>query len=54
MHSTVEVVACKTLKIIIMFIAAVLVHVTKYIHGQYLYEEADTCTTKWKKWHARL
>ena len=29
MHSKVEAVACKNLKIIIMFIAAVLFHVTK-------------------------
>ena len=46
MHSKVEAVACRTLKIIIMFIAAVLVHVTKYIYRQHLYEEADACTAK--------
>ena len=54
MHSKVEVVACRTLELIIMFIAPVLVHVTKYIYGQHLYEEADACTAKWKLWHAEL
>ena len=54
MHSKVEAVVCRTLKINIVFIAAVVVHVTKYIHGQHLYEEADACTAKWKLWHARL
>ena len=33
MHSKVEAVACRTLKINIVFIAAVLVNVTKYIYG---------------------
>ena len=54
MHSKVEAVACKTLKINIAFIAALHVHVTKYIYGQKLYEETDTCTAKWKLWHAGL
>ena len=54
MHSKVEVVACRTLKIVIMFIVAVLVHVTKYIYGQHLYKEADACTAKCKLWHAGL
>ena len=54
MHSKVEAVACRTLKINIVFTAAVLVHVTKYIYGQHLYEEADACTAKWKLWHAGL
>ena len=54
MHSKVEAVACRTLKINIVFIAALRVHVTKYIYGQHLYEEADACTAKWKLWHARL
>ena len=54
MHSKVEAVACRTLKIIIMFIAIVLVHVTKYIYGQHLYKEADACTAKWKLWRAGL
>ena len=52
MHSKVEAVACRTLKINIVFIAAVVVHVTKYIYGQHLYEEADACTAKWKLSHA--
>ena len=39
MHSKIEVVACKTLKINIVFTAAVVVHITKYISGQHLYEE---------------
>ena len=38
----------------IVFVAVVFVHVSKYIYGQYLYEEADTCTAKWKLWHAGL
>ena len=46
MHSKVEALACRTLKINIVFTAAVLVHVTKCIYGQYLYEEADACTAK--------
>ena len=54
MHSKVEAVACRTLKINIVFIVAVLVNVTKYIYGQHLYKEADACIAKWKLWHARL
>ena len=54
MHSKVEAVACKTIKINIVFIAAVSVHVTKYIYGQHLYEEADACTAKWKLWRVEL
>ena len=54
MHSKVEAVECRTLKLIIMFTAIVLVHVTKYIYGKHLYEEADACTAKWKLWHAGL
>ena len=54
MHSKVEAVACKALKIIIMFTAAVVVHITKYIYGQHLYEEADACTAKWKLRHVGL
>ena len=54
MHSKVEAVACRTLKTNIVFIATVVVHVTKYIYGQHLYEEADACTAKWKLWYARL
>ena len=54
MHNKVKVVACKALKINIVFIAALHVHVTKYIYGQHLYKEADACTTKWKLWHAGL
>ena len=47
MHNKVEVVACRTLKVNIIFAVAVVVHVTKYICGQHLYEEADACTAKW-------
>ena len=54
MHSKVEVVACRTLQTIIMFIAAVLVHITKYIYGQHLGKEAHACPAKWKLWHAGL
>ena len=54
MHNKVEAVACKTLKIIIVIIAAVRVHITKYIYGQQLYEETNTSTAKWKLWHAGL
>ena len=46
MHSKVEVVVSRTLKINIVFIAAVVVHITKCIYGQHLYEEADACTAK--------
>ena len=54
MHSKVEAVACRTLKLNIVFIAGLSVHVTKYIYGQLLYKEADACTAKWKLWHAGL
>ena len=50
----VEAVACRTLKINLVFIAAVVVDVPKYIYGQNLYEEADACIAKWKLWRARL
>ena len=48
MHSKIEAMACRTLKINIVFTTAVVVHVTKYIYGQHLYEEADACRAKWK------
>ena len=54
MHSKVEIVACRTLELIIMFTAAVLVHVPKYIYGQHLYKEADACTAKWNLWRAGI
>ena len=54
MHSKMEVVACRTTKINTKFIAAVFVHVPKYVFGQHLYEQADACTAKWKLWSARL
>ena len=54
MHTKVEAVACRTLKINIVFTAALLVDVPKYIYGQYLYKEANACTTKWKLWRAGL
>ena len=54
MHNKVEAEACKTLKINIIFIATVLVHITKHIYGLHLYEEADACTAKYKLWHAKL
>ena len=38
----------------IVFATAMLVHITKYIYGQHLYEEADACTAKWKLWRAGL
>ena len=41
-------------KINIVFIVALHVHVTKYIYGQQLYKETDTCTARWKLWHAGL
>ena len=43
-----EAVACRTLKINIVFIVALRVHVTKYIYGQQLYEETDICIAKWE------
>ena len=46
--------ACRTLKINIVFTVAFLVDVPKYIYGQPLYKEADACTTKWKQWHVEL
>ena len=54
MHSKVEAVAYRTLKINIVFIAALRVNVTKYIYGQHLYKEADACTAKWKLRHTEL
>ena len=50
MYRTVEVLACRTLEINIVFAATVSVHVPKYIYGQYLYEVANACTAKWKLW----
>ena len=41
MDSKVEAATYRTLKINIVFTAAVLVHITKYIYGQHLSEEAD-------------
>ena len=49
-----EVVACRTWEIIIVFVAAVPVHVPKYIYGQHLYEEPDVYTAKWKLWRVGL
>ena len=54
MHSKVEVVACRTLELFIIFIAAVVVHVTKYVYGQHLYEDANAGIAKWKLWRAGL
>ena len=54
MHSKVEAVACRTLRINIVFTIAVVVHVAKYIYGQHLYEKADACIAKWKLWCAGL
>ena len=54
MHSKVEAVVCRTLKINIISIAVVVVHITKYIYGQHLYKEVAACTAKWKLWRARL
>ena len=48
MHSKVEAVACRTLKINIVFTVDVSIHVTKYIYGQHLYEDVDARTAKWK------
>ena len=41
-------------KINIVFTAALLVDVPKYIYGQPLYKEADACIAKWIQWHAGL
>ena len=54
MHRKMEAVACRTLKINIVFIAALHVHITKYIYGQKLYEETDIFIAKWKLWGAGL
>ena len=54
MHSKVEAVACRTLKINIVFVAAVSVHVPKYIYGQCLHEVANACIAKWKLWRVGL
>ena len=48
-----EVLACKTSKINIVFIAVVVVLVPKYIYFQYLYEQANAGTAMWKFWRAR-
>ena len=37
-----------------IFIAAMFVHVPNYISGQYLCEQADAGTAKWKLWRAKL
>ena len=49
-----EVVACRTSKINIVFTAVVVVLVPKYIYGQYLCEQAKIGTTMWKLWRAEL
>ena len=49
-----EVVAWRTLKINIVFAAAMSVHVPKYVYGQYLYEVANVCTAKWKLWRVGI
>ena len=54
MYRKVELVVCRTSEINIVFTVAVSVHVTKYIYGQHLYEEADACIAKWKLWHVGL
>ena len=54
MYRKVELVACRTSEINIVFTVAVSVHATKYIYGQHLYEEPDACTAKWKLWRAGL
>ena len=46
MYSKVEAVARGTLKINIVFTIVVVVHITKCIYGQHLYEEADACIAK--------
>ena len=50
MHSKMEVVACRTLKVNIVFTATLFVDVPKYIYVQPLYKEADACLAKWKLW----
>ena len=54
MYRKVKLVAYRTSEINIVFTVVVFVHVTKYIYGQHLYEEADACTTKWKLWRVGL
>ena len=49
-----EVMGCKTSKINIVFVAAVVVLVPKHIYGQYLCEKANAGTAMWKLWGARL
>ena len=46
MHRKVEAVAFRTLKINIVFTAAVVVHAAKYIYGRHLYEEAGAFIAK--------
>ena len=54
MHSKVEAVVCRTLKINIVFIPTASVHVPKYIYGQYLHEVENACIAKWKLWRVGL
>ena len=54
MHSKVEALACKNLKINIVFTVALLVDFPNIFMGSTLYKEADACTAKWKLWHAGL
>ena len=54
MHSNVEVVACRTSKINIVFTVAVVVLVPKYIYGQYLCEQANAGTAMLKLWCAEF
>ena len=49
-----EVVACRTCKINIVFTATVAVLVSKCIYCQYLCEQANAGTAMWKLWRAGL
>ena len=49
-----EVLACKTSKINIVFTTAVVVLVPKYSYGQYLCKQANAGTAMWKLWRAGL
>ena len=49
-----QVVACRTSKVNIIFTVAVAVLVPKYIYGQYLCEQANAGTAMWELWRAGL
>ena len=54
MHSKVEAMAYRDREKNTVFTITVAVHIPKYIHGQYLCQQANVGIAKWKLWRASL